>query len=500
LTEPLPAKVQRIALPGAGSSATQDSAQRGIATAPSRLPYGDVIQRVFGRHDISEIQAHVGSEAAGSARQMGARAYATGDHVVLDEATDLHTVAHEAAHVVQQRGGVQLKGGVGQEGDTYEQHADAVADRVVRGESAEALLDRHAGPATSSPGGDAVQLMRISHPDLPHEVETDNFEQFQALVNLFLKQSPDRIYALHMALIDGVGHDPKERRKHENHFALLNEAMGRLERPPAPRPAAAAEQRPVAVPVPTDGLVMRRMGSYLAKVRQLEQQMLPLGKANDVVKALYEAAKLLLPELAKVFPELQIDEDGGDDAAFSRPTGRAIRRCSAVRCCSTSPTTRSASAAATSSCPCSTPTPKYRSGRGHRGGGARRDGRGAGRERPGARGARPAPARRGAGDGRGRPSHRHERAHPAAQPARRGHELQPAARLLGDARRELACRHLEGGRLGLSETAYLLGFANPNSFFRAFKRWTGTTPDAYRHGNGERDVGESNGSARQPRR
>jgi hypothetical protein len=50
-------------------------------------------------------------------------------------------VAHEAAHVIQQRGGVQLKGGVGAVGDAHEQHADAVADRVVAGQSAEALLD-----------------------------------------------------------------------------------------------------------------------------------------------------------------------------------------------------------------------------------------------------------------------------------------------------------------------------------------------------------------------
>jgi hypothetical protein len=43
--------------------------------------------------------------------------------------------------VVQQRAGVHLAGGVGQEGDPYEQHADAVAQRVVAGQSAEDLLD-----------------------------------------------------------------------------------------------------------------------------------------------------------------------------------------------------------------------------------------------------------------------------------------------------------------------------------------------------------------------
>ena len=72
---------------------------------------------------------------------MGADAYATGSHVVLGDRADLYTVAHEAAHVVQQRDGVQLKGGVGAAGDAYERHADAVAHRVVAGESAEDLLD-----------------------------------------------------------------------------------------------------------------------------------------------------------------------------------------------------------------------------------------------------------------------------------------------------------------------------------------------------------------------
>ncbi len=52
--------------------------------------------------------------------------------------------------------------------------------------------------------------------------------------------------------------------------------------------------------------------------------------------------------------------------------------------------------------------------------------------------------------------------------------------LLDDARRELALQYLRVGLASLMEISYLLGFADPNSFFRAFKRWTGTTPDVYR--------------------
>lgn len=76
---------------------------------------------------------------------MGADAFATGKRVAFAGPPDLHTAAHDAAHVVQQRAGVQLKGGVGEAGDPHEQHADAVADRVVAGESAEELLEDYAG-------------------------------------------------------------------------------------------------------------------------------------------------------------------------------------------------------------------------------------------------------------------------------------------------------------------------------------------------------------------
>jgi hypothetical protein len=82
---------------------------------------------------------------------MGAAAFTTGNHVAFAGSPDLRTAAHEAAHVVQQRGGVQLSGGVGAVGDRYEQHADAVAGLVVQGRSAERLLDQHGVQAIPGP-------------------------------------------------------------------------------------------------------------------------------------------------------------------------------------------------------------------------------------------------------------------------------------------------------------------------------------------------------------
>ena len=55
------------------------------------------------------------------------------------------------------------------------------------------------------------------------------------------------------------------------------------------------------------------------------------------------------------------------------------------------------------------------------------------------------------------------------------------AKLADDVRKELALRYISDRRLALGEVAYLLGFAEPSPFHRAFKRWTGMTPAAARH-------------------
>jgi hypothetical protein len=155
-------------------AAVHQAAQWSIATSASPLPHAETIQRAFGHHDISAIQAHTGADATASAGAMGAKAYATDDHVVLGESADLHTAAHEAAHVIQQRGGVQLKGGgVGEVGDRYERHADQVADAVVAGRSAEGLLDGMAGGGASNANcGGAVQ--RLTGNDFDDRQQNNN--------------------------------------------------------------------------------------------------------------------------------------------------------------------------------------------------------------------------------------------------------------------------------------------------------------------------------------
>src|SRR5438477_11239097 len=69
--------------------AVHAAAGQGVASPASPLPFASTIQRAFGRHDISSVQAHSGPDAARSAKSMGADAYAAGDHVVLGGKSDL---------------------------------------------------------------------------------------------------------------------------------------------------------------------------------------------------------------------------------------------------------------------------------------------------------------------------------------------------------------------------------------------------------------------------
>jgi AraC-like DNA-binding protein len=52
--------------------------------------------------------------------------------------------------------------------------------------------------------------------------------------------------------------------------------------------------------------------------------------------------------------------------------------------------------------------------------------------------------------------------------------------LVDDVRREQAMLHLAGNRFSIGEISFLLGFAHPNGFHKAFKRWTRMTPVQYR--------------------
>ncbi len=149
-----------------------------VASGGGSLPHKDKIQESFGRHDVSGVRAFVGGDAGEQAQAIGASAFATGDAVAFSGTPSLHTAAHEAAHVIQQRAGVVALKGINPSGSLHERHADAVADAVVTGRSAEPLLDAmpSGGGATTDnaiqrggdpPGGEALQDPLVAAHSLP---------------------------------------------------------------------------------------------------------------------------------------------------------------------------------------------------------------------------------------------------------------------------------------------------------------------------------------------
>jgi len=189
------ATVQRRAANGAVTDAAeiQQHAAAGVAGTGTTLPHRDAIQASFGAHDVTGVRAHVGGPAADASAAIGAEAYATGNDVAFAASPSLFVAAHEAAHVVQQRAGVSLLGGVGVAGDAYEQHADAVAETVVRGESAEALLG---GPRSA--GANAVQ-------------RKDRYQAQDESINEARRATPDEQI---------VGERPVEDESHEQRQAI----------------------------------------------------------------------------------------------------------------------------------------------------------------------------------------------------------------------------------------------------------------------------------------
>jgi len=128
-------------------------AAAGVRGAAQAIPHLGAVQGSFGHHDVSHARGHLDAPAASASRQLGAEAYVLGSDVAFGSTSpSLHTVAHELTHVVQQRGDVSMKATSAHSAELdHEAHADAVADAVVAGRSAEHLLD-------SGPAGGAMQV------------------------------------------------------------------------------------------------------------------------------------------------------------------------------------------------------------------------------------------------------------------------------------------------------------------------------------------------------
>ncbi|WP_051386381.1 DUF4157 domain-containing protein [Actinokineospora inagensis] len=107
--------------------------------------------------DFSSVRVHNDSAAADSADRIGARAYTSGEHVVLGRGGgDDHTLAHELWHVVQQRQGPVSATPAGDglalsdPGDQYERAAEDMATKAMSAPATDHSGHNHAGPDHSA--------------------------------------------------------------------------------------------------------------------------------------------------------------------------------------------------------------------------------------------------------------------------------------------------------------------------------------------------------------
>ncbi|SDH46362.1 protein of unknown function [Lentzea fradiae] len=117
--------------------------------------------------DFSDVRLHTDTAARSSAAEVGARAYTSGEHVVIGSGGgDRHTLAHELTHVIQQRSGPVAGTPTGDgltmsdPSDTCERAAEANARRVMAGGAPQ--VHDHAGDGHVRHARHPVQRMPLT--------------------------------------------------------------------------------------------------------------------------------------------------------------------------------------------------------------------------------------------------------------------------------------------------------------------------------------------------
>ncbi|MEV5885799.1 DUF4157 domain-containing protein [Streptomyces sp. NPDC052020] len=156
--------------------AVQRSAVHDVLRAPGR-PLDEATRTDMEARlgaDFSDVRVHTDAAARASAAEIGARAYTSGNHVVIGAGGgDRHTLAHELTHVIQQRegpvAGTDTGGGlrVSDPSDRFERDAEANARRALSGPSPSHGPGTGQAPDTGRASGAPVQRAAAAGAALP---------------------------------------------------------------------------------------------------------------------------------------------------------------------------------------------------------------------------------------------------------------------------------------------------------------------------------------------
>jgi len=167
--------------------------------------------------DFSMVRVHTDDAARAAAAEVGARAYTSGNHVVIGQrGADKHTMAHELTHVIQQRqgpvAGTDLGGGltISHPADRFERAAEATASQVmtrpllpgelISGAAATAARtmsgptpEVSTGQARSTPLGMVIQMLRewTGLDADRYREENGEFSRFDNNTNSWVRELPN---------------------------------------------------------------------------------------------------------------------------------------------------------------------------------------------------------------------------------------------------------------------------------------------------------------------
>jgi hypothetical protein len=148
--------VQRLVRDTESTRSASAIAAAGVAGSGRQLPYRERLESAFDT-DLRDVRLHDGGDAARATSALDAAAFATGDHVAIAGPATLPLVAHEAAHVVQQRRGVVDEATGLHEGSATEEAAARGARHAVAGTTAPASLLGGESVSPSPSNGSVVQ-------------------------------------------------------------------------------------------------------------------------------------------------------------------------------------------------------------------------------------------------------------------------------------------------------------------------------------------------------
>ncbi|GIG90627.1 eCIS core domain-containing protein [Plantactinospora endophytica] len=280
--------------------------------------------------DFSDVRLHTGSLAQRSADEVGARAYTSGQHVVLGQGgADRRTLLHELTHVIQQRSGPVsgtddgLGHRVSDPGDSFERAAEANAQRALGAPPAAAHphgvlgappARREAHTATEPAGAssDTPAVQRVTQDELHREppgpsVRVRGPRRSASTHKPTAKvRNQDDWNQLSAAYQAATGQAPvKDRISLDTDFVSVNETS-----PPVPAYQLGNALRQVA----TQERIPATVGGH---TRSNAEMMEELGRRDPVSLAYWQAQDARDQQLANdaVARATQYQQESGDDNA-----------------------------------------------------------------------------------------------------------------------------------------------------------------------------------------